>query len=87
MKYKISICILLCLTIIASGQAAAQQTFGTKVNAGDPDVGLPLSAFSPIGGTGGGTTFQNNAYLSYWDIGSTPGLYDDQDVEDFEKPN
>jgi hypothetical protein len=79
-KYKISICILLCLTIIASGQAAAQQTFGTKVNAGDPDVGLPLSAFSPIGGTGGGTTFQNNAYLSYWDIGSTPGLYDDQDV-------
>ena len=78
MKYRISICILLCLAILASGQAASQGTFGTKVNAGDPDVGHPLSAFSPIGGAG--TTTQGSVFLSYWDIGSTPGLYDDKDA-------
>jgi hypothetical protein len=72
---SIPICILLCLAILASGQAAAQGTYGTKVQAGDPDVGLPLSGFAGIG-----LPLQNAAFISYWDIGSNPGLYDDQDV-------
>lgn len=121
MKHKISILILLCLTILASGiaaaqvdytaslpaadpgaslatglatgqtaalaacpqygQAATEGTFGTKVLAGDSDVGLPLSAFSPfVGGTGGGVTAQSGAFLSFWDVGATPGLFDNQDV-------
>jgi hypothetical protein len=45
------------------------------VQAGSPDVGLPLSDF-----TGIGLPLQNAAFISYWDIGSNPGLYDDQDV-------
>lgn len=76
MNNRISISILLCLAILACGQAAAQQTFGTKVNAGDPDVGLPLSNFAAIGLP----PTQTVAWISYWDIGSNPGLYDDQDV-------
>lgn len=81
MNYRISICFLLCLAILASGQAAAQPTFGTKVNNVDGDIGLPLSAFSNIPAGGSGTaTSQWNAYLSYWDIGASPGLYDDHDV-------
>jgi hypothetical protein len=115
MKSKISICILLCLTVLASGmasaqgeyptsvpaagqgaslasglatgqsallaacpqygQAAAEGTYGTKVKAGDSDVGLPLSNFAPIGLAGP----QNAYWVSYWDINSN-GLYDDQDV-------
>ncbi len=75
MKGIASIAILLCLVLLASGQAAAQQ-FGTKVQSGDPDVGLPLSGFSPFVGI----PPQNPAFLAYWNIGSTPGLYDDQDV-------
>jgi len=71
MNNRISICVLLCLAILASGQAAAQGTYGTKVTAGDPDVGLPLSLFAPP---------QAVAAVFYWDIGSTPGLYDDKDV-------
>jgi hypothetical protein len=73
---RLSIYILLCLAILASGQAAAQGTYGTKVTAGDPDVGLPLSNFAAIGGPG---AIQANAYVSYWDINAN-GLYDDQDV-------
>jgi hypothetical protein len=73
---KLSICILLCLAILASGLAEAQGTYGTKVQAGDPDVGLPLSNFAFIGNF----PFQTTAWISYWDIGSNPGLYDDQDV-------
>jgi len=73
-KYRISICILLCLAILASGQAAAQQ-FGTKVQAGDPDVGLPLSTFSLVG-----IPTQNIVGVAYWDIGSSPNIYDDKDV-------
>jgi hypothetical protein len=59
---------------------AAAQTFGTKVTAGDPDVGLPLAPFGAGGITGDPIDGQDSAYLSYWDIGSTPGLYDDKDV-------
>ncbi|MFA6371600.1 MAG: hypothetical protein WCW68_03150 [Methanothrix sp.] len=74
---RISICILLCLAILASGQAAAQQTYGTKVNAGDPDVGLPLSNFGfGVGAPGANQFF---VWISYWDINAN-GLYDDQDV-------
>lgn len=80
MKYRISICILLCLAILACGQAAAQQTYGTKVQSGDSDVGLPLSTFAPIPAGNPGATTQNLAYISYWDVGATPGIYDDQDV-------
>jgi hypothetical protein len=65
------------LTILSVGQCVAE--FGTKVQAGDPDVGLPLSPFSAVGGTGGGVTTQAFAFVSYWDIGSTPGIYDDKD--------
>jgi hypothetical protein len=71
MNNRITICILLCLAMLACGQAAAQGTFGTKVNAGDPDVGLPLSLFAPP---------QAAAAVFYWDVGSTPALYDDKDV-------
>jgi len=105
MKSRISICMLLCLAILASGIAAAQddlvvvtdkatyeaavqaaaqaycppygqaavasETFGTKVKSGDSDVGLPLSSFAVP---------QALAAVFYWDIGSTPGLYDDKDV-------
>jgi hypothetical protein len=81
MRLSVFVSTLICLMILISGQTAAQQ-FGTKVLAGDPDVGLPLSAFSDIpaaGGSGTATT-QWNVYLSYWDIGSTPGLYDDKDA-------
>jgi hypothetical protein len=66
--------ILLCLAILASGQAAAQGTYGTKVQAGDPDVGLPLSQFAPIGAYP-----QNFFWISYWDLNAN-GLYDAQDV-------
>lgn len=72
MNNRISICILLCLAILASGQAAAQGTYGTKVQAGSPDVGLPLSQFN-LGP-------QPTAFVFYWDIGSTSGMYDDKDV-------
>jgi hypothetical protein len=55
------------------GQAATEGTFGTKVNAGDSDEGRPLSQFSlPLG--------QNFLWITYWDIGSNLGLYDDEDV-------
>ncbi|MDD2754760.1 MAG: hypothetical protein PHS80_04435 [Methanothrix sp.] len=47
---RLSICILLCLAILGSGQAAAQETYGTKVQAGDPDVWLLLSTFSLVVG-------------------------------------
>jgi hypothetical protein len=115
MKFEISSAILLCIAIIASSMAAAQEdsmvvvtdqaayeamleaatqaayqpygqadatgTFGTKVKAGDVDVGTPLSAFSPIPAPSAGTaTPQWCVFLSYWDIGATPGLYDDNDV-------
>jgi hypothetical protein len=71
---RLSIYILLCLAILACGQAAAQGTYGTKVNAGDPDVGLPLSQFAPIGALA-----QNTFWISYWDLNAN-GLYDAQDV-------
>jgi hypothetical protein len=54
------------------GQAAAEGTYGTKVIAGDSDVGLPLSQFL--------TPPQAAAWVFYWDIGSTSGMYDDNDV-------
>jgi hypothetical protein len=68
--------------MLACGQAAAQGTYGTKVNAGDPDVGLPLSPFAPIGGIGGvpPVTTQFLVFVSFWDVGATPGLFDNQDV-------
>jgi hypothetical protein len=120
MKSIISICILLCLTILASGmasaqgewptsvpaadqgaslasglatgqaaslaacpqygQAAAEGTYGTKVMAGDSDIGHPLSQFAAIPGPNPAATAQNFAFVSYWDIGATPAIYDDQDV-------
>jgi len=78
-KYRISICILLCLAILASGQAAAQGTYGTKVQAGDPDVGLPLSTFAPLVPPIPLPQSQFNAYVSYWDLNSN-NVYDAQDV-------
>ena len=82
MKISNTFGILLCLLFFTSCLAAAQPgTFGTKINSGDPDVGLPLSGFAPIGGVvPGGATTQLNAYISYWDVGATPGIFDDQDV-------
>lgn len=77
MNNKLSICILLCLAILASGLAEAQGTYGTKVQAGDPDVGLPLSNFAAI--PAGSVLVQNNFWISYWDINAN-GLYDAQDV-------
>jgi len=76
----------LILVLLVAGQAAAQ-IFGTKVNVGDPDLGLPLSLFTatPFGMGGTGTApapggAQGCVWLSYWDIGSTPGIYDSEDV-------
>jgi hypothetical protein len=75
-----SIYILLCLAIFASGQAAAQGTYGMKVNAGDPDIGLPLSDFAPIPVLVPGVAYQQNQFwISYWDLNAN-GLYDAQDV-------
>lgn len=74
MNNKLSICILLCLAVLASGLAEAQGTYGTKVQAGDPDVGLPLSDFAAIGAYP-----QDNFWISYWDL-NADGLYDAQDV-------
>ncbi len=82
MNNRQSIYILLCLAIFASGQAAAQGTYGTKVNAGDPDVGLPLSNFAAIGlgvAWPPDPAGQASFWISYWDLNAN-GLYDDQDV-------
>jgi hypothetical protein len=68
--------IILCLTVLASGQAAA---FGEKITALSPDLGFPLSAFAPIGGVAP-VTGQNSAWIAYWDIGTTPNYFDDADV-------
>jgi hypothetical protein len=56
--------------------AASAQSFGTKVKMGDPDLGIPLSTL----GNATGFPFQNSVYVAYWDIGATPGLYDNEDV-------
>lgn len=79
MKRAVDISAILCILAIASGQAMAQQqtTFGSKVTAGDPDVGIPLSNFANIGTAIGG---QANAWVAYWDIGANPGIYDDKDI-------
>lgn len=63
--------------MLTAGPAVAQ--FGSKVQTGDPDVGLPLSAFAAVGGV---LPFaqQANSWLAYWDVGTTPNFYDDQDV-------
>jgi hypothetical protein len=54
--------------------------FGTKVNAGDPDVGLPLSQFEAIPVPGAAAVlWQNNFWIYYWDLNAN-GLYDAQDV-------
>ncbi|MDM7934143.1 MAG: hypothetical protein QUS08_01970 [Methanothrix sp.] len=65
---------LLCLVLLTTVPAVAQ--FGSKVQTGDPDVGLPLSAFAFVGGP----SPQAASWLAYWDIGTTPNFYDDQDV-------
>jgi hypothetical protein len=69
-----------CLILFLGSALASAQQFGTKVVAGDPDVGLPLSQFSPLVGAPPAISAQSNAWVSYWDIGTTPGVYDDQDV-------
>jgi hypothetical protein len=66
--------------MLACGQAAAQGTYGTKVMAGDPDIGLPLSNFAAIPTPGAADPlWQNNYWISYWDLNAN-GLYDAQDV-------
>jgi hypothetical protein len=66
---------LICSIILLLSIADAQ-SFGTKVKMVDPDLGLPLSTL----GAATGTPPQNNVYIAYWDIGATPGLYDNEDV-------
>jgi len=63
--------------MLASGLAEAQGTYGTKVQAGDPDIGLPLSQFAAI--PPGLILSQSNFWISYWDLNAN-GLYDAQDV-------
>lgn len=68
--------------MLASGLAEAQGTYGTKVQAGDPDVGLPLSNFATIGlglAWPPDPAGQASFWISYWDLNAN-GLYDDQDV-------
>ena len=67
--------IAFCLMFFLGAALASAQQFGTKVQAEDSDVGLPLSAFSAVG-----TPPQTIAWVGYWDIGSSPGVYDDRDV-------
>ena len=67
------------LLLILGSAWASDCTFGTKVEAGDSDVGLPLSPFSAFVGITGATAAQINVGVSYWDIGSSPGVYDDKD--------
>jgi hypothetical protein len=50
------------------------------VESGDPDIGLPLSAFGLVVFPPPGVTPQVLAFVSYWDIGTTPAVYDDKDV-------
>ncbi|HPT37894.1 MAG TPA: hypothetical protein PLZ44_06365 [Methanothrix sp.] len=80
MNNKLSICILLCLVMLASGLAEAQGTYGTKVQAGDPDIGLPLSQLSATILPALPFTPQAVDWVAYWDIGTTPNVYDDKDV-------
>jgi hypothetical protein len=81
MNFRIALSVLLGLAIFTSGLAVAQETFGTKVKSGDPDIGLPLSQLAaiPIPAPAPLTT-QNIPFISYWDVGATPGIYDDLDV-------
>jgi len=67
------------LLLILGSAWASDSTFGTKVEAGDSDIGLPLSPFSALVGATGATASQINVGVSYWDIGSAPGVYDDKD--------
>ena len=67
------------LLLILGSAWAQDHTFGTKVVADDFDVGLPLSPFSALVGATGATAPQNSVGVSYWDIGSAPGVYDDKD--------
>ena len=69
----------LSLLLILGSAWASECTFGSKVQAGDSDVGTPLSAFSAVGTLPGGQN-QANVWVAYWDVGSTPGVYDDHDV-------
>jgi len=75
MNPKLTICLFICLTIIAAGQAAGQPTYGTKVQAGEADIGLPLSGFTLLFSTPN----QVNSWISYWDINAN-GMFDEQDV-------
>ncbi|MCJ7445268.1 MAG: hypothetical protein MUO26_12225 [Methanotrichaceae archaeon] len=74
MNNKIVVPIIICLILLLSGATDAQ-VFGTKVKMEDQDFGFPLTT---PGATG--FPFQNAVYIAYWDIGATPGLYDNEDV-------
>ena len=50
-------------------------TFGTKVMSDDRDVGRPLEAFATLSAPS-----QAPANIMYWDIGPTPGIFDEGDV-------
>jgi hypothetical protein len=78
MKRYTKIALLAVSILLVLGMAmASEYAYGSKVQAGDSDVGLPLHLFGP---TAPGTAFQIPAHIAFWDIGTVPGAYDSEDV-------
>ena len=63
--------LVLGLALIIGSALASEYPFGSKVYAGDSDVGRPLSAI-PFP--------QTPISIQAWDVGATPATYDDQDI-------
>jgi hypothetical protein len=69
---KIALLAIGLVTIGLGMSAASEYAFGTKVEAGDTDIGRPLNnLFSPP---------PTGATVMIWDIGPNPGFYDQDDV-------
>jgi hypothetical protein len=63
--------IVVCILIVSGLCEASEYNFGTKVNPGDVDIGRPVNDLFPFGVP---------ATVAMWDIGQTPGFFDNQDV-------
>jgi len=60
-----------CLMLFLGSALASEYPFGSKVLSGDSDVGRPTLPFAAP---------QVPIYIAYWDVGSTPGLFDANDI-------
>ncbi|MFB3764332.1 MAG: hypothetical protein ACE14P_03680 [Methanotrichaceae archaeon] len=75
MKSYSKIALLAVSILLALGTAlASEYPFGSKVLPGEIDVGSPLSVFPTI------PAVQFPIFIEYWDIGVSPGVYDDSDI-------